>query len=155
MSLRTDFNMSSVLLTMIPLSYCPSNVLTILRTHSKDLCGGVTGPFYKEFGAFRHALFRTPLPDEITSVYPHLRCYGDLAGKYSEGPRDYWGSLYHIITDVTRTIQAMYHCLDRVRHGVPCIRCSKDGCRFQELEERKIRFVQCGNCGKSWAHIFD
>lgn len=157
--MRTDvcapYNMSyPILLTMLGLSEYPTELLTILRTHATNLCSGIDAPFYKDFHAFTLNLYKAPLPAEITAAYPHLRTWADFAQRHSDLPRDYWGHLRHSIIQINKTVQAMAHCLDRVKRGVPCIRCSNETCEFQEVEERKIRFIKCGSCSKSWAQAF-
>jgi hypothetical protein len=149
------YNMSyPILLTMLGLSEYPTELLTLLRTHATNLCSGIDAPFYKDFHAYTMNLYKAPLPAEITAAYPHLRTWADFAQRHSDLPRDYWGHLRHSILQINKTVQAMAHCLDRVKRGMPCIRCSNETCEFQEVEERKIRFIKCGSCSKSWAQVY-
>jgi hypothetical protein len=144
----------SLLLTMLGLSEYPTELDTLLRTHATSLCNGIDAPFYKDFRAFTVTLYAAPLPAEITDAYPHLHTWGDFAQRHSVLPRDYWGYLRHNILIITQTVKAMAHCFDRVKRGVHCIRCSNETCKFQEVEERKIRFIKCGSCSKSWAQVY-
>lgn len=144
----------SVLLTMLGLSEYPTDILTLLRTHATSLCNGIDAPFYKDFYAFAAKLYDSPAPAEITAAYPHLQTWRDFAQRHFIRPRDYWGYLRHTIQELTQTVKAMTHCLDRVKRGVHCIRCSNETCEFQELEERKIRFIKCCSCAKSCAQVY-
>jgi hypothetical protein len=143
-----------IVLILLDIPTCPSDVLTILHNHAADLCSGVTDPFYAEFRTYTQCLWDTPLPNEIVVKYPHLKHVGDFATTDFYMPRDYWGHIRYTILRVCKTIQAMNHCLNLLKTTATCKRCFSEACTVENMETPNIRFIRCLTCEKTWAEMY-